>query len=167
MKRRKLLILGAIALVLVLCTSIGTAWAYFTTYSEARGGYRLRMAHRREMDMEEEFSQWTKHITLQNSEESDPVFVRAKVFAPTGLTLSYLDESGKWTLGEDGYYYYSDVLRGGERTEELLARIGNVPETPEEGDSFDVVAVYETTSVRYLPDGTPYADWNARRELGG
>ena len=167
MKRRKLLILGAAALILVLSTGIGTAWAYFSTYSEAEGGYRLHLARQREVEIEEEFSQWTKRISLKNEEGKSPVYVRAKVFAPTMQSVSYLNESGKWSLGEDGYYYYSDVLKGGESTEELLARIGNVPGAPEEGESFNVVVVYESVPVNYRADGTPYAYWNGAAETGG
>ncbi len=167
MKRRKLLILGAAALVLVLSTGIGTAWAYFSTYSEAEGGYRLHLARQREVEIEEEFSQWTKRISLKNEEGKSPVYVRAKVFAPTMQSVSYLNESGKWSPGEDGYYYYSDVLKGGESTEELLARIGNVPGAPEEGESFNVVVVYESVPVNYRADGTPYAEWNGAAETGG
>ncbi len=165
MKRRKLLILGAFALVLVLGTCIGTAWAYFTTYSEAQGGFPLRMSRHREITVDERFSQWTKRISLQSSEDSVPVVVRARVFAPTMLEVTYRDESGKWSLGEDGFYYYSDVLHGGESTEVLFARIGDVPIAPEDGDSFDVVLVYESTFVHYMPDGTPYADWSVRKEV--
>ncbi len=167
MKRRNALILAGLALVLVLCASIGTALAYFTTYAQTRGGFALDLRHRSEIEVTEKFSQWTKRITLTNSETAGPVFVRARAIAPTALTLQYLDESGKWTPGEDGFYYYGGVLNAGESTPELLAKIAGVPVAPREGESFNVVVVYESTPALYTADGTPYADWTSRLVTGG
>ena len=80
-------------------------------------------------------------------------------------TLTYTDTSGKWTPGSDGYYYYSDIVNGGEATGGLDIKIGNVPESVEDGSSFNIVVVYETTPVRYDENGKPYADWNATLDI--
>ena len=152
MKRRKLLILGAAALILVLSTGIGTAWAYFSTYSEAEGGYRLHLARQREVEIEEEFSQWTKRISLKNEEGKSPVYVRAKVFAPTMQSVSYLNESGKWSLGEDGYYYYNKILQPGDTTpaDKLIGTVTmSEKEAAELGGSFTVTAVQECSTIIY------------------
>ena len=95
-----------------------------------------------------------KHIVLTNTGESD-CFVRVKVFAGSQITLTMSGSS--WNQGEDGYWYYSDIVPVSGNTEELLAKIA-VPE--EYKESFNVVVVQECTPVLYEEDGTPYADWN-------
>lgn len=95
-----------------------------------------------------------KHIVLTNTGESD-CFVRVKVFAGSQITLTMSGSS--WNQGEDGYWYYSDIVPVSGNTEELLAQIA-IPE--EYKESFNVVVVQECTPVLYEEDGTPYADWN-------
>lgn len=155
--KKNLKFLAVLAVVLVLGSSIGSAWAYFTTYTSARGGYVMKLGD--ETEIGEKFSEWTKHVSITSDENSEPVYVRAKAFCGSKYTLVYSSENNKWTAGDDGYYYYSDIVYGGQTTEELLVKIENVPEG-EDADSFDVVVIYETTPVLYHEDGTPYADWS-------
>ncbi|MEY8517084.1 hypothetical protein AALC25_09180 [Lachnospiraceae bacterium 29-84] len=155
--KKKSIFLAAAAAVLVSASTVGSAWAYFTTYAEAAGGYTISLGD--ETQVKEEFSDWTKHVTITSEEGSEPVYVRAKAFSGSEYKLIYSDKSGKWSPGDDGYYYYSDILNGGESTEELLVKIENIPE---DAANFDVVVVYESTPVKYEEDGTPYADWNGK-----
>ena len=150
--------LALLAVLLVLCGSLRGALAYFTTYIVADGGYELRFGS--EITLEEEISSWTKHLRVYNTEDSEPVFVRARAFCGSQYLLAYEAPEGGWTAGGDGYYYYEDILYGGQTARELDIHIGNVPESPESGDGFHVVVIYETTPVLYREDGTPYADWN-------
>ena len=142
--KKKTLILAALAATLTMPAAAGSAWAYFTTYTEARGGYPIELGDT--TTIREDFSAWTK---------------RVKAFNGSEYTLTYTDSSGKWTPGSDGYYYYSDMVNGGEATGGLDIKIGNVPESVEDAASFNVVVVYETTPVRYDENGRPYADWSS------
>lgn len=142
---------------LLLCAAVGSAWAYFTTYAEAKGGYTISLGSK--TTVEEKFSAWTKHVTVVSEDGSAPVWVRARAFYGSEYSASYSDESGKWTPGSDGYYYYSDILNGGETTDELLIKIGNIPEDVKDSESFNVIVVYETTPVQYDESGNAYADW--------
>lgn len=164
--KRKNLILVALALVLVLGASMGSAWAYFTANAEAAGGYPIRLGGR--TDIGEDFSAWTKHITVSNEEGGQPVYVRAKAFSGSEYSLIYSDASGLWTPGGDGYYYYGAILNGGETTDELLVKIAGVPEDAdlEDAESFNVVVVYESTPVQYDEAGNPYADWSIKLDAG-
>ena len=157
-------VLCAAVLVLVLSMGIGSAWAYFTTYAEARGGYTIELGGKTEL--REEFSAWTKHVAITNAPDSVPVYIRAKAFCGSQYELVYMDESGKWSPGADGFYYYSDPVAGGETTAELQILIDNVPVDVNTGDSFNVIVVYESTPVQYHADGTPYADWNVVLDTG-
>ena len=152
--------LAALALVLVLSASIGSAWAYFTTHVTARGSHVLKLG---DTTMREEpVVNWTKRISVTNQGDADsvPVYVRVKAFAGNEYPLQYSGDDEKWTPGADGYYYYSDILNGGETTSTLNILIRNVPEELKEAAEFDVAVVYERTSVLYDADGNPYADWS-------
>lgn len=164
MRKRGNLVLLGLAGAFVLGAGACPANAYFTTYAEAQGGAAVRLGDRTEI--EETCSDWTKSVVITSSPDSQPVYVRARAFCGSSYELEYSSESGKWEQGDDGYFYYSDILYGGESTDVLEVRIGNVPEEPEDGQEFNVVVVYESTPVRYDADGEAYGDWTAVLDSG-
>ena len=168
---KKSILLGIAAAALILTTDLESAGAYFTTYAEAGCGMRIDLGA--ETELQERFSVWTKHISIVSKEDSEPVFVRVKAFCGSAYQLVYSDASSKWSLGEDGYYYYQDILYGKETTEELSIKIqteqdgilSNLPADANPAD-FNVIVVYECTPVRYRENGEPYADWAVKVETG-
>lgn len=152
---KKSLCLAAAALTLTAGISAGTAMAYFTTYTEASGGVTLNMGFS-ETIPKEDFSNWTKHVSVENTGDYD-CYVRVKALAGSKYQdgLQYSDSDGKWTPGEDGYYYYSDLIAPGESTSVLNIRI----DSKESDASFNVVVVQESTKVLYNENNEPYADW--------
>lgn len=163
--KHKNILLAAVACMLILSAGAGSAWAYFTTYTQASGGYQIRLGSR--STAEEEVGDWTKHVTVSNDGASNqPVYIRAKAFSGSRYELTYSSAGNKWNPGEDDYYYYSDIVEPGAATEALDIRIHGVPGEVKGGDSFNVVVVYESTPVCYQEDGTPYADWNQILENG-
>ena len=142
---KKSLCLAAAALTLTAGISAGTAMAYFTTYTEASGGVTLNMGFS-ETIPKEDFSNWTKHVSVENTGDYD-CYVRVKALAGSKYQdgLQYSDSDGKWTPGEDGYYYYSDPIAPGESTSVLDIRI----DSKESDASFNVVVVQESTKVLY------------------
>ena len=143
---KKSLCLAAAALTLTAGISAGTAMAYFTT---------LNMGFS-ETIPKEDFSNWTKHVSVENTGDYD-CYVRVKALAGSKYQdgLQYSDSDGKWTPGEDGYYYYSDPIAPGESTSVLDIRI----DSKESDASFNVVVVQESTKVLYNENNEPYADW--------
>ena len=152
---KKSLCLAAAALTLTAGISAGTAMAYFTTYTDASGGVTLNMGFS-ETIPKEDFSNWTKHVSVENTGDYD-CYVRVKALAGSKYQdgLQYSDSDGKWTPGEDGYYYYSDLIAPGESTSVLDIRI----DSKESDASFNVVVVQESTKVLYNENNEPYADW--------
>ena len=146
------------AIMIVTTAGIGSAWAYFTTYCSAKGGYTIELGDQTEI--EEEFSNWTKHVSITSAADSQPVYVRARGYCGSSYSLIYSDSTGKWTPGDDGWYYYSDVVNASESTDTLDIRIEGVPSDVTDPASFNVAVVYETTPVQYHEDGSAYADWN-------
>ena len=70
-------------------------------------------------------------------------------------SLQYSDSDGKWTPGEEGYYYYSEPVAPGESSSVLDIKI----DSKDTKDSFNVVVVQESTKVLYNEKNEPYADW--------
>ncbi|MCR4617169.1 MAG: hypothetical protein K5669_03150 [Lachnospiraceae bacterium] len=156
MKKKSLILVAACA-ALILTSSIGTAFAYFSTYEKALGGYVIHLGDYEEIT--EDFNDWTKKVVITSKSDSlDDVYIRIKAFSGSTVNLQYVGDS-KWSPAADGYYYYSDSLKAGESTTEIDVKITNIPEGVDP-KSFNVVVIYEATKVKYKADGTPYADWN-------
>ena len=153
---KKPLIMAAATLALTGTLAVGSAMAYFTTYSTAGGGVTMNMGFT-ETIPNEEVDENGKHITITNTGDYD-CFVRVKAFAPVELTYNAPD--GGWTDGGDGYWYYDEVLPAGETTSHELNITYKFPSGDEKPEEFNIVVIEECTPVLYQEDGTPYADWN-------
>lgn len=150
-----------IALGLLGVSNVSNANAYFTTYVTAKGGYKVNWEHKEYM--EENFEEWSKYVSIVSKENSIPVFVRAKAFAGSTYSLQY--SGNDWTYhAADDFYYYDNVLKGGEQTSSLRIFIDNIPANPKPGENFNVVVIYETIPVQYDDNGNPLAptqaDWS-------
>ena len=160
MKLKKLLpMLAIVVLVCALCA--GTAGAYFTSYAEAEGGRPFTFEYVTELT--ESFDSWTKNVVITCSADSDPMYVRARAFAGADYKLTYTGDG--WTEDDDGWYYCDAILQGDGTnpgsTAGLKIAISNVPTDAVEGDSFNVIVVYEITPVMYDTDGSALpADWS-------
>lgn len=178
MKKRTMLgksVLALSAAALVAAAGLGSAYAYFTTYVGATGGYTLNLGDR--TVIEEEVSNWIKHFRITSREDSEPIYVRARAYSGEIYNLEYSNPEsapegapgGTWIPGADGFYYYSNedgslrIVEGGESTSELLIEITNPPQ--DHTVSFNVVVVYESTPVQYTEDGAPYADWTKKLDV--
>ncbi len=176
--RKRNLILITLVFALIICATIQPAIAYFTTYVRAKGGHPVTMGDT--TTIKEEFSGWTKKVTIHNDEKSEPVYIRAKVLYEGKYDIE-VSGSGWTALQQDGYYYYGTsqtaltALNANGDTTQLFVEIKGIPaySTDEkadntafnqlkDGESFSVVVVYESTPVRYNAAGTAYADWNAQ-----
>jgi len=185
--KKKYLILTVILAVLVMGASIGGTMSYFTTYCDAKGGLPIRLGY--STRIKEEFSGKEKRVAVVNEAGSVPVAVRAKVFYADDVepTISGTNWTqtlpANWKLqdGDEDYWYYTGILNAEDPenkeqaetdfTTEILSVKFEWPEDPQQGDNFDIVIVYESTPVKYMEDGTPYADWSTildiRRSEGG
>lgn len=152
----KAIVLAAIVMVVLvaLTATVGTTLAYFTTYATAKGYVEVSLEE--QTQIKEDFSQWTKHLTIANQgENSRPVYVRAKAFGGEQYTLTY--SGSGWSQNADGYYYYGSILNPGDTANVLDVKIDGIPK---DAVDFNVIVVYETTPVIYDANGNPSADWN-------
>ena len=151
---KKTLGLAGAALVLTAGLSVGSAMAYFTTYTQVGGGVSLSLGTTSTIP-EETVEDWTKHVTIENTGDID-CFVRVRAFAGSQYQDSLVYSGENWSLAADGYYYYSEILSPGETSGELLIAIDNM----ESNQSFNVIVVQESAPVIYDGDGNPIGDWD-------
>lgn len=174
------LCLGAAALCLTAGLTVGKAMAYFTTYARSEGtvSVSLDFPH---VDVEEEVTNLTKHITVANTGEAD-CYVRVKVLAGEKYQeqLAFTPGDGWGERQEDGYFYYNRILKAqgtepesSTRTTVLDAAIalkdqtgvmagGVVSEAEKDGlKEFNIIVVAECTPVFYDDDGNPQYSWEA------
>jgi len=140
MKRIKVFLTAVLAAVLVM-GSITPVYAYFTANAEARGGLPIKSI---DTTIKEKVLNGEKQVTIYNSENGTPVYVRARgISGDASANLTYTAEQG-WIDGGDGWWYYSSILDSSETTTILTANISKViPADAEVGDNFNVVVVYE------------------------
>ena len=163
MNKRRFFIL-ALSLILVIAAAAGTSIAYFTTYVAAKGSQTIKLGNHTEIT--EEYDDFIKYLTIHNDASSgEAVFIRAKAYADDSVKISYSDYDGKWNPGDDDFYYFADPVAPGKDASVLKVNITETPQNPEEGDTFNIVVLYEATAVRYREDGTAYADWNSTLDV--
>lgn len=170
--KKKHLFLAALAIVLVLCSSIGTAIAYFTTYTGANGGYVIHLGHK---SVIHDVYTDVKEISIQNVADSAddvgkyPIFVRAQVFHGNDSIVSVnLQESPNWTEAHEGnitYYYFGSPLYADlagnypsamSTTSTLKIKVDPNPEADlKPGDLVDVVVTYQSVPAVFNTGGLP------------
>ncbi|MBE6010375.1 MAG: hypothetical protein E7236_06940 [Lachnospiraceae bacterium] len=153
--KKKYMILGCIAAVAIASTSIGGAWSYFTTYTEAQGTRTITLGDW--TNINERYESGVKYVSIESREDSQPVYVRVQGFAGSESgDLTYTPQvDGDWTSGGDGYWYYTKALNGGETTSEIAV---SIPQQLVNGEKdFNVVVVYESAPVLNDENGDPLA----------
>jgi predicted ribosomally synthesized peptide with SipW-like signal peptide len=150
-KRRNIILLVA-SLVLVLSLTVGLTLAYFSDYTEAKGGKKVTLGG--QTTITEEPRDDRKIITIQNTGETD-VIVRVAAYGPTEMSYS----GSGWTDGGDGYYYYNKIIPVGGKSTKLTVK-WTVPE--DLGDDYNVLVIHDSDQVVYdasgkivKPDTTP------------
>ena len=165
-KAKQTICLAAAAAVLVGSLSIGSALAYFTTYTQAEGGVVLDLGFTQTLP-EEKVVNGAKQVTIKNTGDYD-CYVRMKALVGDDYTITYSepDEAEKWAPGADGFYYYSDMLAAKTGVTSRIDVNITFPE-PEDGEApdFNVIIIQECTPVLYDNEGNPYADWNKTADV--
>ena len=176
-------LLTAVAVMLVVSAVMGSAWAYFTTYARAKGGYPIVLGHEEHDD--ETLQNWEKTLSITVSKDSRPVYLRARAFCSDDYPLFFSDETipddverdddprlrhENWQANGEWWYYtklHSPVDTGKDEDEDgkndikpaepLHVKITKVPADETKGamvgDEFNVIIVYEATEVQYDKDG--------------
>ena len=158
MKKNKLFLM-LLAVIMILCVSIGPALAYFTAYTTAKGSATMALVPKTDIT-EPTANSGKKELVISNTGNA-PCFVRVRAFASNGVTLS-AEASGDWSSTGTDCWTYGPVLMPGAQTSKLVITLGNLPENPEIGDNFNVAVVYEARpAVWDDADGAYKPDWTS------
>ena len=127
---------------MLLSGTIDKAYAYFSTYAEAKGGYTFTD----DTDINETID-GVKHITVTSSDKTTPVFVRVTAVTASQYEeyIGYEPSDDAWVDGGDGYWYYTRPLVGKDETSVIDVYLKDVPEKDEVVKEFKLVVVYEKT----------------------
>lgn len=161
---KKTICLAAVALALTGTLAVGSAYAYFTTYSEAKGNVVFELGETR-TEPHEEVIGGKKIVSIENTGDYD-CYIRIRAYAGNNYKLTYEDDgSGKWYDGKDGYWYYRDILTVGSFSEKVNVILPQelLKDVTDEKD-LNVIVIQECTPVQYDDNGEPYADWDVTFE---
>ncbi len=154
----------ALSVTLGMTAFAGTAFAYFTSNTQATGGHTIQLGY--STDVNEEIVDGNKRISMTNTGNTD-VMVRIQLFYGTGVNNSITVEipgAEGWTNTGDTWTY-SEVLMPGASTTVLPVNV-----TAKEGtdlSSFDITVIGQTSPVYYDEDGNavPYL-WQTQASGG-
>lgn len=154
---KKVLTIAAVLLVLV--TAVGLAGAFFSDYDHGIGKSTVNIGGN--TVIEEDVQGTQKTIKIHNNGDGE-VFVRLSIYGPDDMTVT--PEDG-WSEGEDGFWYYQDVLPAGADTSQIVADIANVPLTVDLSE-LDIIVVHQSVPVIYDAEGNPdmAASWAAAQQ---
>ena len=140
-KLNKKLVLSIVALVMISTLGIGKALGYFTTHTNATGGYKMNLGFT-DTKIEEDVDKDGKHVVITNVGDYD-CFVRIKVFAADNLKIKY-----------------NLVLSSKDKTSELNIKY-TLPEVNDDNKDkdYNIVVIQEFTPVVYDDQGNLIANW--------
>ncbi len=160
--KNKNLFLAVLAIILVLGSSIGVAFAYFTAFVEAKGGYVIQLEPKTVID---EYYDGQKRVQIQNTakEGLEPLFIRAKVFYGTEppITVTVTSDSLYWDIDQPSPTYYLATYTKavyGQQFADTLSIDVNTKADMKDQEYFDVNVVYECVPAVFKADGTPDLD---------
>ena len=162
---RLYVLLACLALAVLLVPTTERTMAYFTHYITAKGSVDLG-SFKVTTEIIEQVDNNRKTVTIRNTGDV-PCYIRVSALAGRQFALEFTPENaGSWVANEDdGWWYYREPVDPEASTDSLMIEI--TWEKDEIQGDFNVIVVEECTPVRYEPDGTPYADWNAEaKEVG-
>ena len=167
-KRAAVGCMAALLLFSAGAAGLGQASAYLTSHARTYGYAALDLNGTR-TDLEDDVANWEKHVSIRNTGEGD-CQVRAKFFVASKYAgyITYSSSDPKWSLNSDGYWYYDGILKPGQATPELLAKLDSAKFshdfTKDGSEDFNVIVVHEYARVRYDAAGQAQVDWNEKVE---
>lgn len=152
-KKHKISIILLLTIFLIEIMSSGV-YAYFTTYTEAKGEYSIDLALPK-CTVTKRKTNNTTYAKINNI-STVSCYVRMKICVPSNTKINVKSDNIKW-YEYNGYWYYSDMLKSGASTNELEIEV--------EGDK-TLITIGECTEVAYNDvSKTTYGDWGNKGKL--
>lgn len=151
---------GVIALSATLSVAAfaGTAYAYFTSHTQAAGSHPIELGYSSEVV--EDIVDGNKNISMVNTGDTE-IMVRVQLFYGTGVNnnvkvtvpgAATTSVSG-WSQGDNGVWNYAHALQPGESTNSLWVDVEAAKGT--DLSNFDVTVIGQTSPIYYDEDGNP------------
>ena len=144
LSRKTIFILLAAAIVLTI--TAGAAWAYFTDYDQMAGTATVYLEGQTEI--EEEVTDTSKTVSVKNTGTAD-VIVKVMIYGPSGMTV---EGSPDWEITDNGdgsfTAYHRSILESGDETASIIAKIDNIPVTPENSD-VEIIVLQECRAAAF------------------
>ncbi|MGN1019016.1 MAG: hypothetical protein ACI4O7_01475 [Aristaeellaceae bacterium] len=163
MKMKSILLLALVAVLLI--GAVGGTVAYLATSTGPVENVFTPAEYDTDIDEEVDATQKTS-ITVKNKGEVD-VYVRVAIVGyyvddTTGNIVAEWKESPdynktKWTRADDGFYYYNEIVKPGEATENLLANPIAVDTTSHSGAHLVITVVHQSIQAEGLPSSVTSA----------
>ena len=151
MKNKKILII--ILTITILAIIGGSVYAYITSQIEAKGQIKINLSNANIQITKNQMQDNKLNVELQNCGEAEQ-FVRVKIIAPEFTSLT--SNSTYWNYNNDGYWYYSNMLKPGEKSSVLQIEI-DIEEAKTR--DFKIITNVESTNAMYDENGNLYVDW--------
>ena len=136
-----------IAIALVLSLSVGLTLAYFSDYNAAKGGTGIALGGTTELH--DDYDSDQKTVSIENTGDVD-VIVRVAVYAPVvdGQTVTVSGDNWvKVGEGDNARWYYTEVLKPGDTTEDLIVNTEYLKENADLGDVAEVIVTHESVQA--------------------
>ena len=136
-----------IAIALVLSLSVGLTLAYFSDYNAAKGGKGIALGGTTELH--DDYDSDKKTVSIENTGDVD-VIVRVAVYAPVvdGQTVTVSgDNWAKVGEGDNARWYYTEVLKPGASTDDLIVNTEYLKENADLGDVAEVIVTHESVQA--------------------
>ena len=144
-------LLTIILIFLLLLVSVPSAYSYFFTYTKATGTIAINLMD--DSDIDECVKESEKEVTITAKDNSDPIFVRVRVFKADDVKV--VTSTSNWSHEQDDVWYYYDLPIDGINTDLFgnTAEIKFTVSIPSTGDT--EFAEDETRHVVVVYEGTP------------
>ena len=156
------------SMILLLMVSVPSTLAYFTDAKEFEVKHSLKISIGSSIT-DDVVQDHIKSVTISADDDSDPIFVRVRVFAPNSVTITFDKEMNPGWEEHGDYYEYTKPLDGKASTEDIAqsvtVHIGVEFASDDEADTHNVIVIYEAVVAKY-ENGAWVADWNTA-EGGG
>ena len=178
-KRRRMTMVAALALALVLTVSAGGTLAWlFTSTDPVENTFSPAKIY---VEVKEDFNGTAKsNIRVYNGVDSTAseadVYVRLAVIMncvagdaicaehSSNISITLPDAVNGWILGDDGYYYYSTVLKKGETTSRLF---NNIFDLYQNGDCCKVQVSFLAQAIQVEPASAVTNAWGVTVNADG
>lgn len=157
-KKSTFLILTALAVVLLISSVSGVAYAYFTTYVTAHGGRTVELET--EITVREELQDLKKTVRIVNTGECD-CWVRVKAVIPAGYQVVFSNDAN-WVQQEDGFWYFTAQLPvSAETASPFVVSVTGLPKiNGEQPHEFNVVILAESIPCAGIDEEWMDAAWS-------